>query len=65
MPSSAPNPVLRRRIEIMIRLMSPLLDVALLVGDRVSRALERDDPDYVPPRMSHRGESPPRGIHVQ
>ena len=62
MGRSAPNPALQRRIEIGIRLVSPLLDMALLVGDRVSRVLGRDDPAYVPARMPHEGEGAPRGL---
>jgi hypothetical protein len=34
----------------------------LAVGDRVSRLLEPDDPDYAPARMAHAGESAPRGL---
>jgi hypothetical protein len=59
---SAPNPVLRGRIETVIRVLSPLLDLIIAVGDRVSRVLEPDDPDYVPPRMPSEGESAPRGL---
>jgi hypothetical protein len=62
MSRSATNPVLRARIETMIRLASPLLDLVLFVGDRVSRVLEGDDPNYVPARMPHDGESAPRGL---
>jgi hypothetical protein len=62
MPGSTPNPVLRARIETMIRLASPLLDLVLFVGDRVSRVLEPEDPDYVPARMPHDGDSAPRGL---
>lgn len=62
MPGSTTNPVLRTRIETMIRIASPLLDLVLLVGDRVSRILEADDPTYVPARMPHDGESAPRGL---
>ena len=65
MSGSPPNPVLRRRIETLIKLSAPLLDLLLLVGDRVSRVVERDDPDYVPPRMPHRGESAPRGLRTR
>ena len=61
-PGSTPNLVLRRRIETAIKLASPLLDLLLFVGDRVSRALEPDDPDYETPRMPHEGESAPRGL---
>jgi hypothetical protein len=46
----------------MIRLASPVLDLMLAIGDRVSRVLERDDPDYAPARMSYEGESAPRGL---
>jgi|GEM_PF-5221898 len=52
----------QRRIEGMIRIASPVLDLMLAVGDRVSRLLERDDPDYVPARMAQEGESAPRGL---
>ena len=57
-----PNPVLRRRIELGIRLVAPLLDLMLAVGDRVSRVLDREDPGYVPARMPGAGESAPRGL---
>jgi hypothetical protein len=49
---------IRRRIESVIRVMAPALDVMLAVGDRVSRVVERDDIDYYPPR-AHREETPP------
>ena len=50
----------RRRIEGVIRLMSPALDVVLAVGDRVSRIVEPGDSDYYPPRVSRRSEPPAR-----
>jgi hypothetical protein len=62
MTGSTPNAALRRRVETVIRIVSPLLDLMLVVGDRVSRVLERDDPDYVPARMPYEGESVPRGL---
>ena len=46
----------RRRIEGVIRLMAPALDVVLAVGDRVSRIVEPEDSDYYPPRVSRRTE---------
>jgi hypothetical protein len=46
----------RRRVESVIRLMAPALDVVLAVGDRVSRIVERDDPEYYPPRVGQRAE---------
>jgi hypothetical protein len=62
MAGPAHNQVLRGRIEMMIRIISPLLDLVLVAGDRISRVLERDDPDYVPARMPSEGESAPRGL---
>ncbi len=62
MPGSPPNPLLRRRMETMIRIAAPALDLMLALGDRVSRMLNRDDPDYVPARMPYQGESAPRGL---
>jgi hypothetical protein len=49
---------IRRRVEGLIRLMAPALDVMLAVGDRVSRVVGRDDIEYYPPRV-RREESPP------
>jgi hypothetical protein len=46
----------RRRVESLIRLMAPALDVVLAVGDRVSRIVERDDPEYYPPRVGRRAD---------
>jgi hypothetical protein len=50
------------RVELLIRIVAPLLDVVLIVGDRISRILEPDDPEYVTPRMASEGESAPRGL---
>jgi hypothetical protein len=58
----AGNPKLVGRIELALRFVGPLLDLALAVGDRVSRVLDRDDPDYVPARMAGDWESAPRTI---
>jgi hypothetical protein len=62
MPGSTANTVLRARIETAIRILAPALDLLLFVGERVSRVLERDDPNYVPARMPYEGESAPRGL---
>jgi hypothetical protein len=62
MPASGTDPVLLRRIERVIALLAPALDLLLAVGDRVSRVLEPDDPHYTPARMRHAGESAPRGL---
>jgi hypothetical protein len=47
-------------VETLIRLMAPALDVVLAVGDRVSRVVERDDPEYYPPRVARRSDGSPR-----
>ena len=62
MPASPPNPRLHRTVETFIRLASPPLDLLLTVGDRVARVLAPSDPDYVPARLPHEGESAPRGL---
>jgi hypothetical protein len=62
MPASSVNSVLQGRIETTIRVLAPLLDLMLAVGDRVSRILEPGDPDYAVARMEYEGESAPRGL---
>lgn len=52
----------RGRVEAAIRVFEPFLDLLLLAGDRVSRLLDHDDPDYVPVRMAPEGDSAPRGL---
>jgi uncharacterized protein YggE len=49
----------RARVEAVIRLMAPALDLVLAAGDRVSRVVEREDSEYYPPRL-HREQPPPR-----
>ncbi len=49
----------RARVEAVIRLMAPALDLVLAAGDRVSRVVERDDTEYYPPRLHHE-QPPPR-----
>ena len=56
------NTRLRRRIELMIRLAAPFLDLALAAGDRVSRLLTREEPGYVPVRVARPGQAAPRGL---
>ena len=48
----------RQRIESLIRLASPALDLVLAVGDRVSRIVEPDDVEFYPPRVTHE-KAPP------
>jgi len=47
----------RQRIEGLIRVMSPALDVVLALGERISRIVEPEDVEYYPPRVTH--DSPP------
>ncbi len=48
----------RRRIEAALKVTAPALDLLLLAGDRLSRAVERDDLDWVPPRRALTGAAP-------
>jgi hypothetical protein len=43
----------RERIESLIRLAAPGLNLVLAAGERLSRLVEPDDPDYYPPRTAH------------
>ncbi len=45
----------------MIRLAQPALDLLLATGERVSRIVERDDSDWMPPRSV---ASPPAPLAV-
>ncbi|HWD85915.1 MAG TPA: hypothetical protein VG321_09205 [Solirubrobacteraceae bacterium] len=62
MARSQPNPVLRARIELAIRMVSPMLDVLLAAGDRASRLLSSGERDPRPPRLTSHGEHAPRGL---
>ena len=42
----------RARVETVLRISAPALDLLLAAGDRLSRAVERDDLDWVPPRKA-------------
>jgi hypothetical protein len=42
----------RNRIEAALHVVAPALDLLLAAGDRLSRAVERDDLEWVPPRRS-------------
>jgi hypothetical protein len=50
----------RQRIEGLIRLMSPGLDLVLAVGERISRVVEREDVEYYPPRVTRESPPPPK-----
>ena len=49
---------MRRRIEGLIRLAAPVLDVVLYAGERVSRVAGRNEVDPEPPRRL--GDRSPR-----
>lgn len=55
---SADQRRMRARVETLIRLMSPGLNLVLAVGERISRIVEPDDPEYYPPRTGQ--VEPPR-----
>ncbi|HEX8086367.1 MAG TPA: hypothetical protein VF529_18900 [Solirubrobacteraceae bacterium] len=42
----------RRRVEAALAVVAPALDLMLAAGDRLSRAVEREDLDWVPPRRA-------------
>jgi hypothetical protein len=41
----------RERVESLIRLMAPGLNLILAAGERLSRIVEPDDPEYYPARV--------------
>lgn len=41
----------RERFEAVIRLAAPALNLVLAAGERVSRIVEPDDPEYYPARV--------------
>ena len=49
----------RQRIEGLIKVMSPALDVVLAVGERISRIVEREYVEYYPPRVTRESAPPP------
>lgn len=49
----------RHRLEVLLRLASPGLDLLLAAGDRVSRLGGSEPPVYLPPAPG--GALPPRG----
>ena len=50
----------RQRVESVIGLMAPALDVVLAVGDRISRIVEPEDYGYYPARPLPEDEAPER-----
>jgi type IV secretory pathway ATPase VirB11/archaellum biosynthesis ATPase len=50
----------RQRIEGVIRLAAPALDLVLAVGERISKIVEPEDVEYYPPRVTRESAPPPR-----
>ena len=59
-PPSSTQLAWRGRIEALIRLAQPGLDLVLKGGERLSRAVEREDLDWTPPRAVARTAAQPR-----
>jgi hypothetical protein len=52
MPNLTPHQLrTRERFETLIRLIAPGLNLVLAAGERVSRIVEPDDPEYYPARV--------------
>lgn len=49
----------RRRVESVIRIAAPALNLVLAVGERVSRLVEPEDHEYYPPRRSSQDPARP------
>ena len=47
----------------MIRLVAPALNLVLAVGERLSRIVEPDDPEYYPARVDSQDAPPPTVDH--
>ncbi len=50
----------RERVETVIRIAAPALNLVLAVGERLSRIAEPEDHEYYPPRAPRGPEPPPR-----
>jgi hypothetical protein len=50
---------IRARVETLIRLMSPGLNLVLAAGERISRIVEPEDHEYYPPRTGQVEPPPP------
>ena len=51
---------MRQRIEGLIKLAAPALDLVLAVGERVSKVVEPEDVEYYPPRVTRESPPPPK-----
>lgn len=50
----------RERVERVIRIAAPALNLVLAAGERVSRIVEPEDHEYYPPRTTTQAVPPPR-----
>ena len=50
----------RRRVEGVIKVIAPALDLVLAAGDRISRLVEREDVEYYPPRVTRGADQTPQ-----
>ena len=50
----------RQRVESVIRLIAPALDLVLAAGDRISRVVEPEDVEYYPPRVTRGADATPQ-----
>lgn len=57
-PPSPTQLAWRGRIETLIRLAQPALDLVLAAGERVSRVVEPEDLDWTPPRPVSAASAP-------
>jgi hypothetical protein len=60
----------RDRVETVIRLVAPALNLVLAAGERLSRIVEPDDPEYYPARVDATNSAPNpdlggRGAHQE
>ena len=60
--AGAPDPRWRSRVELVLRVTAPVLDLALAVSHGLSRVLSREEPGPMPARMARAGEAAPRGL---
>lgn len=51
----------RERVESVIRVVSPALNLVLAAGERLSRIVEPDDPEYYPARVDGTDTAPVGG----
>jgi hypothetical protein len=59
-PMTADQLRTRRRVESVIRVIAPALDLVLAAGDRISRVVEPEDVEYYPPRVPRGPKQPAR-----